>query len=275
MNQAIYEKRMQALGNLHYLPLFYLIPDEIAAKRKLDGFPRDPYLVATTKEWLDTYNSKHFQVLLMDTWGWMMWQCLGIRGGSDSFSHNDPMWKITFHLPMWVWLLAELGITTDFLASFEHGTEIPFLTMESAVFNCDQIAKVFWGHPKLNMKKVYEVVRTHRDHRDFSSRMSNVKIDFQRQYYHTRASTKVISDSDENGEPVYAPMTNAFDEVETRLWFDVFLKRLDEKDRQIVKLLEEGYTQQEIAKNLGYANHSAVAKRYKKIKRAFNLFRQE
>jgi len=98
MEQDIFERRRQALKDFLYLPLFYLIPDEIAQKRKLDSFPRDPYLVATTKEWVEVYNSKWFQAMLLDTWGWMMWQCLGIRGGVDNYSKNDPFVLMTFSL---------------------------------------------------------------------------------------------------------------------------------------------------------------------------------
>lgn len=67
MEQTIFEERRQALTELHYLPLFYLIPDEIAIKRGLGDFPCDPYILATDEHWLEVYHSKLFQVKLMDT----------------------------------------------------------------------------------------------------------------------------------------------------------------------------------------------------------------
>jgi hypothetical protein len=276
MNRQIYEQRRQAFQKFHYLPLFYLIPYEIAQKRKLEDFPRDPYIAVTDEKWRAVYGSKPFQVKLMDTWGWMMWQCLGIKGGIDNYSHNDPFVRITFDLGMWAWLLVEIGITTDVLAAYPPEAEIPFLTLEQATQNCEQFAKYFWNHPFLKMREVWEIVKTHRDHRDYSSMPSHVKMDFRRKYYHTRAKTKFEPIIGEDDEVIYAPYTpNEFDDVETRIWFEDFLKRLNERDRKIVQLLAEEYTREEIAGILGYANHSGVNKRIKHIQRELTKFRNE
>jgi hypothetical protein len=279
--QLIQEERRKAFAELRYLPLFYLIPDEIAIKRKLADFPRDPNMVWLDKKWWEVYHSKHFQVMLLDTFGWMMWQSLGIRGGIDNYSKNDPFVQMVFSLPMWAWLVAEMGIHTDLLMSNAPGEEIPFLTMEQAVYNCEQIAKRFWNHPILKMKEVWEVVKKHRCHRDYSHQASHVKMDFHRQYYHTRAKTKtmpIIGAYGEDGEEeiIYAPYTpSEYAEVETRIWFQGFLDLLNEKDRKIVSLLEQGYTQDEIGMMLGYSNNSGVAKRIKHIRKMFEHFRRD
>jgi len=145
--QQLQDQRRKEFREFIYLPLFYLIPDEIAIKRKLHNFPRDPNMVVYSEHWRSIYQGKHFQVMLLDTWGWMMWQSLGIRGGVDNYSKNDPFVQMVFAIPMWAWLVDEMNITTDLLASMAPGTEMPFLTMEQASYNCDQIAKRFWNHP--------------------------------------------------------------------------------------------------------------------------------
>ncbi|MEG0913931.1 MAG: hypothetical protein RR415_11250 [Ruthenibacterium sp.] len=275
MEPTIYEQRRQALEEFRYLPLFYLIPDEIAVKRGLADFPRDPYIAATDEHWREVYHSKLFQVTLLDTWGWMMWQCLGIHGGIDCYSKNDPFALTALCLPMWAALLSEVGINTDLLASYPLETEIPFLSMEQAAHNCNQFAKYFWNHPALHMREVWEVVKTHRDHRDYSGIPSQVKIDFQRKYYHTRAKTQVIPDTDKDGEPVFAPYyPNDFADVETRIWFEGFLAGLSERDRQIAVLLADEYTQEEIAQMLDYANHSGVCKRISFIRKELRKYLQ-
>ena len=276
MNQNTFEQRSSTLKEFMYLPLFYMIPDEIAVTRKLDAFPRNPNVVVNTPHWHKVYHSKWFQVTLIDTWGWMMWQCLGIRGGIDNYSKDDPFVIMALSISLWAGLLAENGITTDLLASFPEDTEIPFLTMEQAAHNCDQFAKQFWHHPNLKMREMFEIVKSHRDHADYSRMTSHVKMDFHRKYYHTRAKTQVEPINDEDDEITYvSSYQNDFAEVETRLWFDEFLKHLNDNDRQIVKLLEMGYTQQEIGKKLGYSNHSGVSKRMKFIKLQFDKFRKE
>ena len=99
------------------------------------------------------------------------------------------------------------------------------------------------------------------------------------QYYHTRAQTQVEpmpEETDEPDETVYRPYRkNDFAEVETRLWFECFWEWLSDKDRQIAKLLEMGYTQKEIGETIGYANHSGVNKRIKIIRQEFRQFRKE
>ena len=276
MEQNILEERKRVLKEFIYLPLFYMIPYEIAERRNLHRFPRNPYVVATDPHWREVYYSKWFQVQVLDTWGWMMWQCLGIRGGVDNYSIRDPFVILTFSLPMWAWLLIEMGVTTDFLAGYNNGEDVEFLSMENSAHNCDQIAKLFWHHPKLKMKEVFEIVKNHRDHKDFSGMPSHVKMDFHRQYYHTRTKTGIEPITNENDDAVYAPYyQNDFEEVETRMWFDVFLKRLNDRDKQIIKLLEIGYTQNEIGKILGYSNHSGVNKRIKFIRTEFRKFQKE
>ncbi len=273
MDEKEFEHRRQALKDFIYLPLFYLIPDEIAQKRKLDDFPRDPYFAATTQKWIEVYQSKLFQVTLLDTWGWMMWQCLGIRGSVDNYSQHDPFVLMTFSLPMWAALLAEQGIHKGFLAAQPEGTEIPFLSMEMAAHNCGQITKRFWAHPKLKMREVFEIVKKHRDPRDYSSVPSHAKMDFERSYYHIRSKTKVIPDTDENGEPIYAPhYPNEFAEVETQLWFEDFLSGLNEKDQKIARLMVGEYTQKEIAAILDYSGHSGVNKRISFIRKEFRKY---
>ena len=281
MEQYIYEHRKRMFEGMHFLPIIYLIPDEIAQKRGFVNFPRDPYIAATEDKWVEVYHSKQFQVMLLDTWAWMMWQCLGIKGGIDNYSTNNPITRMVYDLGMWSWLLSEIGISIYTLAEYPHGKEIPFITMEEAAINGDAFANLFWNHPDLKMRKVWEVVKTHRDHRDYSGMPSHAKMDFHRHYYHTRAKTKVepiISGYNDDGEEeiVYAPYTpNQFAEVEFRIWFDGFLEQLSEKDCQIIKLLEQGYTQDEIGKMLGYANHSGINKRVKFIRKEFDKFRKE
>jgi len=262
LEQIVYNHRRRMFEGMHYLPIIYLIPDEIAEKRGFADFPRDPYIAATDDKWWAVYHSQPFQMKLMDTIAWMMWQSIGIKGGIDNYSIRNPITIMVYDLGMWVWLLSQIGITTDTLAEYPHGEEMPFLTMEEAAELCEGLANAFWNHPDLKMRKVHEIVKTHPAHADYSSRPSHAKMDFYRQYYHTRAKTKIepiVSGYSEDGEEeiVYAPYTpSGFAEVETRLWFDGFLEQLNEKDRQIIKQLEH---------NENYKAHKAVYKKYKDL----------
>ena len=51
-----------------------------------------------------------------------------------------------------------------------------------------------------------------------------------------------------------------------------FMKTLSEKDKQILELRMKGMTYEEIAKEVGYKNHSGVIKRITKIGEAYQKF---
>lgn len=108
--------------------------------------------------------------------------------------------------------------------------------------------------------EVAETVDSNLTHEDFSNRKQNYpKQDFNRKWNHTRTKTQVVlmSDVDEK-----YPTEDAFDIAEAK----AVIGALPEEDRKILLLHIQGYTQEEIAKKLGYKTHSAVGKKLKKIK---------
>ena len=48
-----------------------------------------------------------------------------------------------------------------------------------------------------------------------------------------------------------------------------YRKSLDEKDRKILRMTMDGYTQDEIARAVGFANNSAISKRIAKLRNDF------
>ena len=51
-----------------------------------------------------------------------------------------------------------------------------------------------------------------------------------------------------------------------------FLSKLDEKDKQILQMRQDGYTYKEIAERVGFKTHSAVGKRINKIGRMYENY---
>ena len=261
------EERYAALQEFTYLPIFYLLYDKLLEKRNLSDFPRRPIVVATDEKWRNFYNSKYFRVMLADSWAWLIWQGLNIRSGIDSFSIRDPFVRTAFNLRFWAAFVAEMGVSIEHLAAFPEELDMPLLNEDQAIHNIANIGFRFWHDPRLKMNEVRKIVEAHRAHEDYSSRMSHIKIDFLRKYYHTRSKwAKHVDLEDETDDTIlYGYHPNEFAEAEYRMWLEPFLYRLDEKDRRIIELLEQGYTQVEIAAILGYANHSGVSKRVTKI----------
>ena len=65
---------------------------------------------------------------------------------------------------------------------------------------------------------------------------------------------------------------NAEEQVISEVIVKQFMESLSEKDRKILEMRLEGYTQEEIADELGYKNHSGVQKRITKIGLAYQEF---
>lgn len=62
------------------------------------------------------------------------------------------------------------------------------------------------------------------------------------------------------------------DEIVSELDIEAFIKRLSNKDRQILQLRRQGQSYEDIAKAVGYKTHSAVGKRLKIIGKLYEDF---
>ena len=65
------------------------------------------------------------------------------------------------------------------------------------------------------------------------------------------------------------------EEIISEVMVKQFMDSLSEKDRKILQMRLEGYTQKEIAEELGYNNHSGVQKRITKIGLAYQEFTKD
>lgn len=284
MTEKEMEYRMEALREFRLLPLFYLIPKEFAERRNLAAFPREPMKFVTDPYWRKAYHEKHFVINLMDTWALMIWEAFGINGGFVNYSSNHPMVRVAADLALWVKTAEELGIDTDTLALME---QMPFLTLEQAAYNCAVLKQYLWSKPEYKFQQVQEIVNSYRDHRDYGAGNSRAKSDFYRSYYHTRSKYVKMVDLDvavaedegvyENGKGKgrYRLPDKDFVYLEQRLWLDSFAESLNERDRKILNLLYQEYTQEEIAVKLGYANHSGVNKRINHIRKKLREYMEE
>jgi len=114
------------------------------------------------------------------------------------------------------------------------------------------------------LRAILDAIRSHRVVDDFSSRWSYAKEDFERRLYRKRAKTRVTFVELDETIPCHGPEA----EVEADLLWEDFFAVLNAKERQVVVCLRSGVTQVgEIAKEIGYANHSPVSKKLAAIRR--------
>lgn len=138
---------------------------------------------------------------------------------------------------------------------------------------------------KHNMNTVIETAEEFRCFEDFDFRNSRQKTDFYRKWYHTRTKHPMMSL--EEFKEIYAESHNgqewdepdATQDIEENITSEIlaeqFKATLTEKDMAILQMRMNGNTLEEIARQLGYKNHSSVLKRIRKIGLAYEKFTGE
>jgi hypothetical protein len=115
------------------------------------------------------------------------------------------------------------------------------------------------------LRGILDAIRSHRVEDDFSPRWSRAKEDLERKLHAKRRKVRVTFVELTDTVPVFAPDAEA-DFVENRLWQDLFAV-VNRKDRRVVVCLRSGWSSAtEIARELGYANHSPISKAVSRIR---------
>ena len=118
--------------------------------------------------------------------------------------------------------------------------------------------------------KLAEIVRLNSDEKDFNDKVANnyrLK-DHVRRWEHTKDKKKNILTPDPNAE-LREPPKLVEDEAIGNVLVEQFMETLEETDRKIFNRKLLGYTQGEIAKELGFSSNSAVSKRLADMEKRF------
>lgn len=122
-----------------------------------------------------------------------------------------------------------------------------------------------------NLRALIDTVASNRVHDDFSPYWSREREDFERAMYHKRAKVKVSFVELPEREAIHSHFTQMAPSPDAgvieQAMFNDFLALLDQKNRSIVICMRRGMTTaSEISRALGYANHTPVTKRLRKIR---------
>ena len=121
-------------------------------------------------------------------------------------------------------------------------------------------------------------------HQDFPEAENFDKIDFQRAFYHTRTQFDTIlsfdefqendNDTWESAQSVFELMDDEIDPVaedkKEQLIWNAYYQVLDNVEREILELRVKKFTNEDIAKQLGYKTQSAISKRLAKMRKKFD-----
>ncbi|WP_109524790.1 MULTISPECIES: hypothetical protein [Nocardia] len=271
-----------------YAPLVHLLP-----KRVLDAFGLPalrgglwPFLADYAR--VDEFLPEDFERRLGKAWASVVWPHLMSGSALGAFSGDDPIRLLAHNLDFWV--PAVTAVIHDRLREFPEVdkdrkvgpvTPVDGSVLSGAVTGNPRTGGPVWfgeedaadalaetaaaADRSGQLRGILDAVRSHRAADDFSHRWSFAREDFERQLHGKRRKIKVSFMELTDTTPVQGPETEVVGNTVT----NDFLALLDPRNRQIVVLLSSGVTRKtEIAKALGYANHSAVSKRLTQIRRA-------
>lgn len=269
--------------NSRYIPFYYLVPKSVLKRcgAELCSIPRNPRFLFANRAMCDLIESDLFKLFVIDVTAYLVWPYMGFREYMEIYSGYDPIWKIAHNPNIWINTMTEEGILPTAEDFYRNTFEtLGYVKEEELHIILKYIVPK--AMEKYNLSSAVETVKNFRCFEDFDFRNSRQKTDFYRKWYHTRTNHPIISL--EEYKDNYAQRHNGIewdkadtsqefeDYVDSQMLVDKFKSTLSEKDMQILTMRMDGYTLEEIAKTLGYKNHSGILKRIRKIGLAYQKF---
>jgi hypothetical protein len=280
-----------------YASLYHLLPLDVLRRFGLPPIKRAGWPVA--------YDFGETGCVLPSDWGtrlgravaFHLWPFLSPRSNPSMFSRNDPVHVLSHNLDYWMPyldLVAQRRCLGNGRCAFDRErpdqpAQLVDARRRLLDENCD-VERPLMGGPvwmgeaeareaaaelvdtadaRGNLRAIIDAVRAHRIVDDFSSRWSWEREDFERKLYRKRLKIRPVFVEIDKTIPVHGPGAEA---EENLLWQD-FLALLDVRERRVVVCLRSGVTRaQEIADELGYANHSPVSKALARIRLKVEAF---
>ncbi len=271
--------------NCELIPAYLLIPKEllVTASAKIRDLPRIIASYFYDKDVMDIVETDLFFERVSNVYSYMVWNYLNRGANSLHYSNTDPGWILSYKIDIWVSPLIQHKVIPDVheLTKYAETPEVVgYTSME--IFERLIAWSVEQAMQQYDIQKIIELIKEYPCAEDFSVFDSHAKTDFIRKWYHTR--TKHPQISLEEFQENYAKNNNGkeWDTVDESIDFEKeltekatvesFLETLTEKDKAILNMRMDGYTLEEIADELGYANHSGVLKRIRKIGQAYEKY---
>lgn len=276
-----------------WLTLYYVLPEELACKWRLaTKLPRCPYAVLRTNDYDYILEEEAFVSLVWDSYAWVVWDHIkvkdytgeyrGIPGTWAHYSGDFPLWRLAYHIVEHIRdVYEEIGLGFQVLSNIPRGVDVPYSSMED-----------FWGMVGYATQVVIDregwqliideiwAMKTLEDY-EFKIKNNSYRQSYLWKWYQNR-NREILSLEElrEKGTEDYILnglfFSDIIDEVNAKLKIDMFMNSvLCDKDRKILKMRLEGYTEQDIADKMGYKTHSAIHKRISKISNAYIKYQKE
>lgn len=279
------DNTIRTIRNGEFIMAYMHIPREYLSRcgAELNSIPRCLKDLLYDERALAIVESDLFLEAIIDVYAYLVWPHMGYKESQmEIFSGDAPEWRYAHAAPMWIDGLEKLGVLPKLQNYIRYAFTVhlgytSLATMQAVLSKAVPVI--------MRENHVQEIIACGREYRcfeDFDYRDSQQKKAFYRRWYHMRTQHPQISlegyqedyEAKHNGEAWDVPDEGAQTErsVLSQVNVEQFLKTLSEKDRQILELRMREYSLDEIAKKLGYQNHSGVLKRIKKIGLAYEAW---
>jgi hypothetical protein len=232
-----------------------------------------------TPEIAKIINSEQFINEIGDATAALAFPHFDVRGWKEDYTGYFPVWKLSYSLPLWAKGVSEItGWNMTALLNRPPEQDVPFFDHDFVKGVMEIVVKRVIAEQ--NWQPILDSIKQMPCEEDYELwRLSRVRKDWIRKWYHTRAKLKTASLEECIEDPNSAihrigdeNKASMAEKVESRDCVRRFKKLLSDKDNQILDLRTIGYTYEEISEILGYKNHSGVVKRVQSIGRAYRGF---
>ncbi len=278
-------------SNLSWLRMFYALPKELVAKRSAYlEMPRNIQRVLSSEQYCQLLQSDSFLELVWDCYAWAVWQYFQIPhkdgtyheipGDWKNYSGDFPLWRMSYLILLYFRNKFEYEMEWSFQNLFMVSTRHNIAWLSYQEF-CNLVGNLTDLIIKeQNWQPIIDEIWNNRQPSDYTGKNMQ-KRDYMRSWMHSRTMNTVSLESimengvSVNGDALYE-MADPRSEFETRILeeskMEDFKKRLSDTDRKILELRAAGYSQQEVADQVGFKTPSAVSKRIQQIARHFDDF---
>lgn len=272
-----------------YAPLFHLLPARVLRRHGLPLLRGGYWPLLITDHNVLKYLPGDFEARLTRAFGEHVWPLLAPRSRPQHFGAGEPVHLLTHNLDFWrpyVDIVVQELLREFDRVPVEDEHEARWFEEAKSVFPADlrpdkplKGGDVWLGEDDAaaalaevvevadergRLRAIVDAVRSHRVEDDFSARWGWEKADFERKLYRKRDKIKVNFVELNETIPVHGPNAELDEDL---LWSDLFAL-CDARERRVVVCLRSGTTRVgDIARELGYANHSPVSKALSRIRR--------
>lgn len=277
-----------------HAPLFHLLPRAALERHGLPLLRSRDWPFLTQFGDVEDELPADFHARLSRAWAGTVWRYLmpQYKSPISGFTTDDPIRLLAHNLDFWLPPVTEViqEILRDFPETDKGVATQPVRLQDGSVLagavtaNPRKGGDIWRGEQDAaevldwtietadadgRLRGILDAVRAHRCEDDFSAQWTGAREDFERKLYRKRSKVMVRFVELTDTIPVYGPENEV---VEGKLCGD-FLALLDQRDRTVVVLLQSGVTSlTEVAKIMGYRNHSAISKRLDRIRRQAERF---